>query len=65
VSLLLLCCCPQLLQDFECFINSKSPKDKAADLVLLEADLQEQHHTLPGLVSPAYCGLLLGGGGWV
>ncbi len=40
----------QLLQDFECFANSKVPRDKAADLILLEADLQQQHPQLPGLV---------------
>lgn len=31
-------------------MSSKVPRDKAADLILLETDLQQQHPQLPGLV---------------
>lgn len=40
----------QLLQDFESFVNTSTPRDKAADLVVLEGALQEAHPSLPDLV---------------
>lgn len=46
----MLCCVLQLLRDFTCFINSKAPIDKAADLVVLEQELQQAHPHLDQLV---------------
>lgn len=37
-----------VLRDFEHFANSTMPRDKASDLVLLEADLQQAAPHLPG-----------------
>lgn len=47
----MLCFVCQVLLDFELFANSTMPRDKASDLVLLEADLQQAAPQLPGAVS--------------
>lgn len=52
----------QVLSGFEYSLSSNGAKDKAADLVLLEADLALQHPALPGLVRMCL-DVCVGGGG--